>query len=258
MNIRMSYLLFPLTLLVFCSCSNKPKKVLIFSKTAAFRHSSIEKGVASVKQMLESKNIQVDTTENASYFTEDSLKQYSAVVFLSTTGNVLDNTQQADFERYIQAGGGFVGIHAASDTEYQWHWYNQLVGAYFDGHPAIQDATLEVVKKEDPCCQHLPDNWSLNEEWYNFKSINPAIEVLMEIDESTYNGGTHDENHPMVWKHHFDGGRAFYTALGHKEETFDDPLYLQQVFAGIEFAIGDNQLDYSKAKTASVRVKSPQ
>ncbi len=175
-----------------------------------------------------------------------------AVIFLSTTGNVLNNAQQADFERYIQAGGGFVGIHAATDTEYKWPWYNQLVGAYFNGHPAIQSARLKVVQAQDPSCQHLPPVWPLKEEWYNFKSLNPDIQVLVEIDESSYEGGTHGKNHPMVWKHHFDGGRSFYTALGHKEETFSDPLFMQQLMAGINFAIGDDDLDYSKATTLRV------
>ncbi len=238
--------------LLFYSCSKKQETVLIFSKTEAFRHNSIEEGILSIKQLLEAKSIHVVTTENAAYFIEDSLKQYAAIIFLNTTGDVLNSNQQADFERYIQAGGGFVGIHSATDTEYHWHWYNQLVGAYFDGHPAIQDATLKCIAKEDPCCKNLPTSWSFNEEWYNFKSINPDIEVLVEIDESTYEGGRNGDKHPMVWKHHFDGGRSFYTALGHKEETFSNPLFQQQILAGIDFAIGENQLDYSKSTTLRV------
>jgi len=208
--------------------------------------------VASISQFLRSKEILVDATEDAKYFAEDSLKNYSAVIFLSTTGNVFDSRQQVEFERYIQAGGGFVGIHAASDTEYNWPWYNKLVGAYFDGHPPIQDAILRNLSREDPCCSHLPEEWKLNEEWYNFKAINPNIEILVEIDESSYNGGTHGKNHPMVWRHNYDGGRSFYTAIGHKDQTFDDPLFLNQIFAGIQFAIGENRLDYTKSK--SVRI----
>jgi len=250
-NIKL-FILIILSLILLSSCADKPEKVLIFSKTVEFRHSSIETGVTSLTQFLESKNIQVDATENAIYFTEDSLKHYSAVIFLNTTGNVLNNIQQADFERYIQAGGGYIGIHAATDTEYNWPWYNKLVGAYFNGHPAIQEATVDIVKKNDPCCQHLPDDWSLDEEWYNFKSINPTIDVLMTLDESSYEGGTNGTDHPIVWKHHYDGGRAFYTAIGHQEATFSNQLYLQQVFAGIQFAIGDNTLDYSRSTTRRV------
>ena len=165
--------LFLVSIFLFSSCSQKQKKVLIFSKTAEYRHNSIEKGVQSVKELLESNNILVDVSEDAVYFTEDSLKQYAAIIFLNTTGDILNSHQQTDFERYIQAGGGFVGIHSATDTEYHWPWYNQLVGAYFNGHPAIQDANLRCLNKEEACCQNLPDTWTLNEEWYNFKSINP-------------------------------------------------------------------------------------
>ena len=234
------------------SCSNRQKKVLIFSKTEKFRHSSIEKGTLALQKLLQANSIKVDTTENGHYFTEDSLKQYAAVIFLNTSGNVLNNRQQADFERYIQAGGGFVGIHAATTTEYDWPWFNGLVGAYFDGHPAIQDANLTCILKEDQCCQGIPQNWSFNDEWYNFKSINLNIEVIVEIDESSYTGGKNGENHPMVWRHNYDGGRSFYTGLGHKEETYSDPFFLNQLYAGIKYTIGDHALDYSKAKTLRI------
>jgi cytochrome c len=252
LTLKAPSLFFFLCLALVCSCSKREQKVLVFSKTEGFRHASIEAGATALKALYESEGMQAVLTEDAAYFTEDTLEQFSAIVFLNTTGDVLDPAQQADFERYIQAGGGFVGIHAATDTEYHWPWYNQLVGAYFDGHPAIQEAELHCIKREDPCCQHLPEVWTLEEEWYNFKSINPAIEVLMKIDESSYEGGRNGANHPMAWKHHFDGGRAFYTALGHKEETYQDPLFLKQVLEGTRFAIGNNSLDYSKATTFSV------
>ena len=226
--------------------------MLLFSKTIDFRHNSIEDGAQSLLELLKSKNIKVDLTENAEYFTEDSLKQYATIVFLNTSGNILNNTQQADLERYIQAGGGFVGIHSATDTEYNWPWYNGLVGAYFDSHPNIQDANLRCTNEGEACCKHLPEVWTLNEEWYNFKSINPNIEVLMEVDESSYSGGTNGEKHPVVWKHEYDGGRSFYTALGHKKETFKDPLFLEQLWVGIEYTVGDNNLDYSKATSLRV------
>ena len=165
-------ILFLLSCLLITACAKKPEKVLIFSKTAAFRHSSIEKGITALTGIAASKGIQVKATEDASYITEDSLQQYGAVIFLNTSGDILNSHQQADFERYIQAGGGFLGIHAATDTEYHWPWYNRLVGAYFNGHPQIQKATLKVRKHEDPSCQHLSDTWSISDEWYNFKSIN--------------------------------------------------------------------------------------
>ncbi len=238
-----------LACIILFSCAEKPQQVLIFSKTVKFRHSSIEVGTQSLTTLLESKNITVKSTEDANYFNEDSLKQFSTVIFLNTTGDILSHIQQADFERYIQAGGGFVGIHSATDTEYDWQWYNNLVGAYFNGHPKIQEASLKTLAHDDACCRHLAEAWTITDEWYNFKSINPDIDVLMEIDESSYEGGTNGENHPVVWKHEYDGGRSFYTALGHREELYSDPLFLQQVLGGVEYAMGDGKLDYSKAKT---------
>ena len=105
--------------------------VLVFSKTAGFRHDSIDEGIAAVCELAGAEGIAVDATEDAANFTAEPLGEYDAVVFLSTTGDVLNAEQQAAFEAYIQGGGGFAGIHAASDTEYDWPWYGDLVGAYF-------------------------------------------------------------------------------------------------------------------------------
>lgn len=249
MKILRPFFILILSSLFFFSCSEAPKKVLVFSKTEGFRHASIKVGIPAIEQLLNEQGITVEATEDANWITEDSLKQYAAVIFLNTTGDILNGNQQADFERYIQAGGGFVGIHAATDAEYHWPWYNQLVGAYFDGHPAVQEAELKVVAPADPSCQHLPETWTFKDEWYNFKSINPDLEVLVKLDESSYKGGTNGDHHPVVWKHNYDGGRAFYTLLGHQDETFSDPLFLQQLSEGIQFAMGSSPLDYTKAKT---------
>ncbi|MEM6342239.1 MAG: ThuA domain-containing protein [Bacteroidota bacterium] len=251
MDLKRLFLLFTVSILLL-NCTQRPEHILIFSKTSAFRHHSIEKGVEVVQQMLAAKNIVTTTTEDATYFNEDSLVQYSAIIFLNTTGDVLNSAQQADFERYIQAGGGFVGIHAATDTEYHWPWYKQLAGAYFAGHPAIQEANLRCISPADPCCQAIPETWSFRDEWYNFRAINPNIEVLMELDESSYEGGKNGESYPIVWKHQYDGGRSFYTGMGHLEATFEDPLFQQQLWAGINYAIGDNQRNYAKARTLRV------
>lgn len=243
-----------LFVLISClsSCSGKQDKILVFSKTVEFRHESIEDGVLAIQKLGADNNFEVDTTENAEFFTEDVLKQYAAVIFLNTTGDVLNHEQQADFERYIQAGGGFVGIHSATDTEYDWAWYNKLAGAYFENHPDIQTAQLKVTDKTHPSTEMLPDPWEKNDEWYNFKDINPDINVLIEIDETSYNGGTNGDHHPMAWYHEFDGGRVFYTGMGHRKETFREPLFLQHLLGGIQYAIGDNNLDYTKARTQRV------
>ncbi|MDO5979515.1 ThuA domain-containing protein [Flavivirga spongiicola] len=234
------------------SCSRKEKRILVFSKTEGFRHGSIETGINALIKLGEENDFKVVATEDSTYFVEDSLKQFSAVVFLNTTGNILNYEQQADFERYIQAGGGFVGIHAATDTEYEWPWYNKLVGAYFEGHPRIQEATLNVVDKNHKSTMNLEDTWVKKDEWYNFKNINPDINVLITIDETTYEGGTNGENHPISWYHNFDGGRAFYTEMGHTNDTYTNPLFLNHLLGGIIYAIGKNNLDYRKATSDRV------
>lgn len=197
---------------------------------------------------------QVDTTSDANYFTEDSLKNYSAVVFLSTTMNVLNSYQEAEFERYIQSGGGFVGIHAATDTEYEWGWYGRMVGGYFQSHPpGVHEANLNVIDATHGSTKHLKSPWKRTDEWYNFKKLNPDVTVLLKIDEKSYKGGENGDNHPMSWYHEYDGGRAWYTALGHTDESYAEPDFLKHVLGGIQYAIGKNKaLDYKKAKSKRV------
>lgn len=236
-----------------CQPSREETRVLVFSKTAGFRHEAIKEGVEAIQKLGKEHGFLVDTTENDHYFHEDSLSRYSAVIFLNTTGDVLDYRQQRDFERYIQAGGGFVGIHSATDTEYDWPWFGKLVGAYFNGHPNnpnVRKATMDVVDKSHVSTKMLPDRWEMEDEWYNFKSINPDIHVLIKLDESTYEGGTNGDDHPIAWVHEYDGGRAFYTGLGHEPKNYADPLFLEHLYGGIQYAIGKNKvLDYSKART---------
>src|SRR5699024_6462022 len=146
-----------------------------------------------------------------------------AIIFLSTTGDVLDLHQQAAFERYIQAGGGYVGVHSATDTEYEWPWYNKLAGAYFMNHPNppnVRKATIQITDSTHLSMQGLPERWERTDEWYNYKSIYPDIKVLAKLDETTYEGGENGDNHPIAWYHEFDGGKAFYTGGGHTDESF--------------------------------------
>ncbi|WP_262886118.1 ThuA domain-containing protein [Poritiphilus flavus] len=246
-----------MTALVCClfliGCSKKREgnpKVLVFSKTMGFKHSSIPNGIAAIQKLGAENNFEVDTTKNADLFEDDILKQYSAIIFLSTTGNVLDNKQEAAFERYIQSGGGYVGIHAATDTEYDWGWYGKLVGAYFQSHPSgTPEADFIIKSKTFPATSFFTDSiWHRTDEMYNFKKMNPEVNVVMTIDESTYEGGTNGDYHPMSWYHEYDGGRAFYTALGHTEESYTEEKFLKHVLGGIQYAIGDNlMLDYAKA-----------
>ena len=210
--------------------------VLVFTKTAGYRHSSIDDGALAILKLGKANNFKVDTTGNSSSFTKDKLNDYEVVVFLNTTGNVLNAEEQLVFENYIQAGGGFLGIHAAADCEYDWKWYGNLVGAYFNGHPAIQKADVNITDRKNAITKHLPKNWKREDELYNYKSINPNIEVLATLDESTYKGGTNGDNHPIIWYHNYNGGRSFYIGLGHTKETYEDSNFLRILLGGIDWA----------------------
>ncbi|MFD1142631.1 ThuA domain-containing protein [Larkinella insperata] len=224
------------------STTGEPAKtkdaVLVFSRTKSYRHKSIEAGKAGLIKLGQENDFTVDTTENAALFTTDNLKKYKAVVFLSTTGDVLNDQQQTAFEQYIKKGGGYVGIHAAADTEYDWPWYNQLVGAYFLNHPSQQNAEIEIVDKNHLATKMLPDRWKRFDEWYDYKSIVPGIKVLGKLDEKTYKGGKNGENHPFIWYREFDGGRSFYTGGGHTDESYTDPQFMAHVLGGIKYAMG--------------------
>ncbi|CAN5254255.1 hypothetical protein BH20BAC1_BH20BAC1_02710 [soil metagenome] len=247
------------SILIF-SCSQKRSdrpRILVFSKTEGYHHASIEDGNLAIQKLGLENNFDVDTTTDAAMFREDTLKKYSAIVFLSTTGNVLNNFQEAAFERYIQAGGGYMGIHAAADCEYDWGWYGRLAGAYFISHPGINDTfpniqtgVLHVKDADSKATKDLPEEWKRTDEFYSFKKISNDIHVVLTIDEKSYNGGVNGENHPMAWQHEYDGGRAFYTNLGHTKESFTEDLYLKHILGGIQYAIGDNKApDYSKTTT---------
>lgn len=213
------------------------QKVLVFAKTKGFRHASIPVGKRAIMKLGQENGFAVDTTEDASKFTDANLKQYDAVIFLSTTGDVLDNDQQAVFEKYIHGGGGYVGIHAAADTEYDWPWYNQLVGAYFLNHPKQQNADIVVVDKDHPSTKMLPDRWKRWDEWYSYRNIVKGIKVVATLDESTYEGGKNGADHPFVWYREFEGGRMFYTGAGHTDESYSDPMFLQHILGGIQYAM---------------------
>ncbi|MEY4739509.1 MAG: hypothetical protein RLZZ05_893, partial [Bacteroidota bacterium] len=234
--------------------ANAQSRVLVFSKTAGFRHGSIGVGKTAIMQLGKENGFAVDTTEDAEAFKEENLKKYQAVVFLNTTGDVLNPKQQAVFERFIQSGGGYMGIHAATDCEYNWPWYGKLAGAYFKNHPRQQKAKLIVHDRTHISTSHLPEIWERYDEWYNFKAApGKEVNILISIDEKSYEGGQNGDSHPMAWYHDFDGGRAFYTEFGHTNESFADPLFLKHILGGIKYAIGNNaKKDYSKTKSMLV------
>lgn len=247
--------------------SNQPDpdyglKVLVFSKTQDFRHDSIPKGIETIKQLGHKAKFNVVASEDATIFTDKNLAGFKAVIFLNTTGDILNPTQQVAFERYIQAGGGFVGIHSATDTEWNtgttWPWYQRLVGGVFNSHPENSDQSGELTVQDNShlATRDLPIQWRISDEWYDFKRVSKGINVLMTVDENSYSGakmGAGDK-HPVTWYRNFDGGRSFYTALGHTESTFDDENFLTLLRGGIKYAMGDDiQLDYSKSRPEAWR-----
>jgi len=214
-------------------------KVLVFSKTAGFRHDAIPAGIAAIQKLGTENGFSVTATEDAAQFSTANLAQYQAVVWLSTTGDVLDANQQAAFQSYIAAGGGYLGVHAAADTEYDWPWYGGLVGAYFLSHPAIQQVTVRVEDATNPATAHLPAAWVRTDELYNYRA-NPRanVRVLLNLDESTYSGGTMSGDHPITWCQNYGGGRSFYTGLGHTQESYTDPNFTKLLLGGLRFAGG--------------------
>jgi type 1 glutamine amidotransferase len=243
-NIMRALLIGSIFITGFCfkeNFSGKPKPlILVFSKTTGYHHQSIPDGVAAIQKMGEEKGFGVDTTTNAAWFKDEVLKKYKALVFLNTTDSartLLGTEGELALQRYVRAGGGFVGIHAATDAEYSWEWYGKMIGAYFESHPKIQQATLHIVDATHPATRNLPKEWTRTDEWYNFKNLSKDMHVLITIDEQSYTGGKNGY-HPMSWYHEFEGGRIFYTELGHTSESYKDPLYLGHLAGGIQYAMG--------------------
>lgn len=214
-------------------------RVLLFTRTLGFRHESIAAARTALQTLAEADSFAVDATEDPAVFTGDGLAPYDVIAFINTSGDVLDDAQQSAFQTWLRSGGGFVGVHSAVDTEYDWPWYEDLVGAYFANHPHIQPAVLHVERGDHPSTRHLDATWTRSDEWYDFQR-NPRsfVQVLLTIDETTYDRGFMGEDHPMAWFHEFDGGRAWYTALGHTPESYTEPAFVAHLRGGLLWAAG--------------------
>ena len=213
-------------------------RILVFTKTNGYRHQSIEKGVATLRELCQILEATMEHTEDSLQFNPRALSAYKLVVFLSTTGDVLGPDQEQAFMGFMARGGSFMGIHAATDTEYGWPWYGALVGAYFESHPEQQEATLQVVNRDHPSTSDMPVHWSHFDEWYNFRDLQPDINVLINLDESSYQGGSNGTSHPIAWYHSYGGGRSFYTGLGHTEAAFEDPNFRRHLSGGLRYCLG--------------------
>lgn len=221
--------------------AEEPPRILLFSKTTAFRHASIPRALEALRAAAASRGIGVDATEDAAVFTDAKLAAYRSVVFVLTSGDVLDAAQEAALERFLRGGRGFCGVHSATDTEYDWPFYGSLVGAYFSSHPATQRATVTVERRGHLATRHLPARWSVVDEWYSFRaSPRPGSTVLLSVDERTYDVGASamGRDHPIAWVRAHEGARVFYTGLGHTEEAWSDADFLAHVTGGLEWTLG--------------------
>ena len=225
--------------------------VLVFSRTLGFRHGSIADGVSMLQQLGVSAGFSTEFTEDPTRFNATELARFRAVVWLSTTGDVLNDTQQGAFQAWLEGGGGYVGIHAAADCEYGWSWYGAQVlgnGAWFLSHPAIQAAIVVRESADDPSTAHYPPTFVFTDEWYNFRA-NPraGASVLLRLDEASYQpgSGAMGADHPISWKRDVGSGRAWYTAMGHRRETFADAGFRQHVLGGVQWAMGSAAVLYA-------------
>jgi len=218
-------------------------KALLFTRTAGFHHQSIHEGVDGVRALAARHNFSVDWQEDGAVFNEANLKKFDVVIFLNTTGDILNAEQQTAFEKFIQSGKGWVGIHAAADTEYEWPWYTKLVGMMFNTHPAQQTAYLDVVNSNFPGLERFPKRMLWTDEWYEYQKPYKSddLKFLITLDEKTYDPKTNKgtgmgATHPMAWYHNYDGGRAFYTGLGHIGLVYSDQSFLDHLYGGIYWA----------------------
>lgn len=234
-----------LTLMLPASCSasgpspNEPLSILVYSHTNGYRHQAIPTGIDALQSLADEHGWTLEATEDSTVFRPDRLSDVDVVVFLNTTGNVVGPSGQTALRSFVENGGGFVGVHAAADTEYDWPWYGDLVGAYFESHPRVQEATVRVDEATHPSTRMLPNEWSRRDEWYNYQS-NPRedVRVLLTLDESTYQGGTMGDDHPIAWCHSIDDGRSWYTGMGHTETAYADSTFRAHLVGGVKWAAG--------------------
>jgi type 1 glutamine amidotransferase len=239
----------------------KNKQVLLFTKNGkGYVHENIPASIAAIQKLGNDYKFKVDTTTNSALFTEDNLKKYDVLIFSNTNNDVFDTEQEkVAFMRYIQAGGGFMGIHSASGTERNWTWFKLMLGATFLRHPPFQPFTVHVLDPKHPAVKNLPVKWDTKDEFYLFREFNPAIKVLIfsdlsvikESNQKTVTPDVFGNRYPSVWCQEFDGGRTWYSALGHDRNDYSNPVYLAHIIEGLKWVTDKPKPDYKKAHATS-------
>lgn len=219
-------------------------KVLVFSKTNGWRHKSIPNGILGLKKIGIENNWQMDFSEDSLVFKMENLSKYKLIIFLNTTGDILGPDEEKSFKEFINRGGGFVGVHSACDTELDWSFYSNMIGAQFESHPKQQMAKLNVHHDNNhPAIAHFGATFEKLDEWYNFrKPVASHVNVLIDVDETSYEGKKMGINHPISWYLNYEGGRVFYTAMGHNKESYTNPLFLKHIEEGIRWALNESEV----------------
>ena len=219
------------------NCSNENDfSVLVITETDGWVHDSIEAGLELIKYLGDKNRFNVYHSDNSRVINYSNLKSIKTLIFLNTTEDILSEDEQVVMQKFIQSGKGFVGVHSASDTEYKWKWYGELVGAYYKSHPE-GTTNAKIIKIENGrFSKHLNPIWEVEDEWYNFNYTNDDINVVLELDEKSYYGGENGDYHPITWYHTYDGGRSFYTGLGHLKEVYSNKMFIELLEQGILYA----------------------
>ena len=231
-----NFFLFPFDTDINClNCSsNNSYSVLVITETKGWVHDSIESGLKLIQNIGNKNNFNVYHSDNSSVITYKNLKEIKTIIFLNTTEEILTDVEQKVMESFIKSGKGFVGVHSAADTEYNWQWYGKLVGAYYRNHPEVMNGKILTINHK--ITNHLDSEWEIEDEWYNFDYVNYDINILLNLDEDSYIGGEHPDYHPITWYHEYDGGRSFYTGLGHTKEVYEDERFIKLLEKGILYA----------------------
>lgn len=227
---------------VFAQQAEPQKEVLVFYKTEGFHHKSVDTAVKTIQKLGAENDFNVSSTKNTSIFLKEDIRNYDVVVFANTSGNVFNIEEQKAFRNYIENGGGFFGIHSAADTEGDWPFFVELVGGFFENHPKVQQADIYLNMEDHPAVSHLPKVWTFTDEWYNYKNLNPEIQVLLYLDETSYEGGTNGKEHPIAWfRKTGHGGISIFTGLGHSVESYIKPNFKEHILQSILFALGETK-----------------
>lgn len=222
-------------------------KALLVTKTDGWHHDSGSAGVVALQGLAKLHHFEIFWSNDMNRVMNDKwLADYDVVIFLLTTGDVLNAEQQGALERFVQSGKGFVGIHSAADTEYDWPWYTNMLGHMFHIHPAIQTATVEVLDPNFPGLDRFAKRFIFTDEWYQYDAPRTdKLHYLLNLDEDTYSAAANwgakkgegmGKSHPIAWAQEYDGGRVFYTGLGHMASTYSDDNFLHHLYGGIYWA----------------------